>query len=225
MINREPVPTAVQRQTDVPGATDDAGAPGAPCEIEVQWEIAEQDTCPSEDQIQQWVALALASEERAVYASDDDAESRECPGGETVSIEHNVTEPDLTEPVLTVRIVSSEEIRRANHQWRGIDKATNVLSFPSDFPIETGLTYFGDMLICADVLARESAEQGKALHAHWAHIVIHGTLHLLGYDHIDAADAEVMERREIEILATLGLENPYLAIGEAEIPLSEVSKS
>ena len=181
----------------------------------MQWEISARKHCPSEDQIQQWVALALASEERAAAASGNEVDPDESPAPAF----------SADEPVLTVRIVDSEEIRSANHQWRGIDKATNVLSFPSDFPIETGLTYFGDMLICADVLSRESAEQGKNLHAHWAHIVIHGTLHLLGYDHIDAADAEVMERREIEILATLGLDNPYLTIGEVEIPLSEVSKS
>lgn len=213
MINKIPVPTAARRQADMSREID---APCAvPCAIEVQWEISARKNCPSEDRIQQWVALALASKERAAAASGNEVNPDESPAPAFAA----------DEPVLTVRIVDSEEIRSANHQWRGIDKATNVLSFPSDFPIETGLTYFGDMLICADVLSRESEEQGKNLHAHWAHIVIHGTLHLLGYDHIDAADAEVMERREIEILATLGLDNPYLTIGELEIPLSEVSKS
>ena len=222
MIDSKSVPTAVSGRTDVPSAIESQGAIDSHRAVEVQWEIAESENCPSEDQIQRWVALALASEQRAASASDHNRDSKtpENPVAETFS-----PDPGITEPVLTVRVVDGEEIRVANAQWRGIDKATNVLSFPSDFPIETGLTYFGDMLICAEVLARESAEQGKALHAHWAHIVIHGTLHLLGYDHIDAADAEVMEQREIEILATLGLDNPYLTIGEAEIPLSEVSKS
>ena len=82
---------------------------------------------------------------------------------------------------ITVRLVESNEIRRSNEQWRQIDKVTNVLSFPADFPLETGIDYLGDLLICPEVLQSESVAQNKALADHWAHIVIHGVLHLLGY--------------------------------------------
>lgn len=177
--------------------------------IEVQWQTpgVEQcrkycrEYCPADNDIRRWARMAIESESKL-------PESAESPAG-------NSAEPAVAE--LTVRIVDSEEMRSANCQWRGIDKSTNVLSFPSDFPAGIGLTYFGDMLICAEVLAAESELQGKPLNAHWAHIVVHGTLHLLGYDHIDPSDAAVMERREIEILATLGIPNPYITVGEAEI--------
>ena len=110
---------------------------------------------------------------------------------------------------ITVRIVDGDEIRTSNKQWRGIDKATNVLSFPAEFPPEAGIDYLGDLLICAEVLQQESAEQNKSLNDHWAHIVIHGVLHLLGYDHENESDAIAMETREKEILASLGVTDPY----------------
>lgn len=110
---------------------------------------------------------------------------------------------------LTVRIVGSDEMRDSNRQWRSIDKTTNVLSFPAELPAETGIQYLGDILICAEVLHRESLEQNKSLHDHWAHIVIHGVLHLLGHDHENDTEAAVMEEREREILAELGIADPY----------------
>jgi len=111
---------------------------------------------------------------------------------------------------VTIRIVSAEEIQSYNKQWRGKDKATNVLSFPADFPAEANIEYLGDILICAEVLQNESQLQNKHLHDHWAHIVVHGVLHLQGHDHEDDSQAQVMEDRERQILSKLGIADPYL---------------
>lgn len=108
-----------------------------------------------------------------------------------------------------VRIVDEQESATLNAQYRQLDKPTNVLSFPSGLPENFEVPILGDLAICAEVVAREAAEQGKSLQAHWAHMVIHGTLHLLGFDHMEAADAAVMEAREITLLAQLGFANPY----------------
>ncbi len=112
---------------------------------------------------------------------------------------------------LTIRIVDSEESARLNAAWRGKPYATNVLSFTagSEFAGIDDEAPIGDLVICAPVVAREAAEQGKALSAHWAHMVIHGSLHLLGYDHEEESAAEVMEARERVILAGLGFADPY----------------
>ncbi len=112
---------------------------------------------------------------------------------------------------LTIRLVDDAEGRELNHTWRQKDYATNVLSFPADVPDELlDIPLLGDLVICVPVVAREAAEQGKALDAHWAHLVIHGCLHLLGYDHIDDAEAEEMEALERELLAELGHPDPYI---------------
>ncbi|AMB85144.1 rRNA maturation factor [Pseudomonas agarici] len=112
---------------------------------------------------------------------------------------------------LTIRLVDEAEGRELNHTWRQKDYATNVLSFPADVPDELlDIPLLGDLVICVPVVAREAAEQGKALDAHWAHLVIHGCLHLLGYDHIDDAQAEEMEALERELLAELGHPDPYI---------------
>jgi probable rRNA maturation factor len=117
---------------------------------------------------------------------------------------------------LTIRIVGAAESRVLNRTWRGKDKPTNVLSFPSDTSVappsvrkgEDSLP-LGDLAICAPVVAREAREQGKNPRAHWAHMVVHGVLHLLGYDHENDRDADDMESREVTILARFGYANPY----------------
>jgi probable rRNA maturation factor len=106
---------------------------------------------------------------------------------------------------LTLRITNEAESRALNHRYRGRDYATNVLSFPYQEP---GM--LGDLVLCAPVVAREAKAQGKPLRAHWAHLVIHGCLHLLGYDHEQSQAAEKMEKLEIRILRNLGFANPYL---------------
>lgn len=110
---------------------------------------------------------------------------------------------------LTVRIVGITESKALNHQYRQKDAATNVLSFPSDLPAELGIPFLGDLVICAAVVEREADQQNKTLNAHWAHMVVHGTLHLLGYDHIEEAQADDMEARETEILIGLNYAPPY----------------
>lgn len=113
---------------------------------------------------------------------------------------------------LTIRLVDEAEGRELNRTWRHKDYATNVLSFPADVPDELlDIPLLGDLVICAPVVAREAAEQGKEPAAHWAHLVIHGCLHLLGYDHIEDAEAEEMEDLERQLLAELGYPDPYAA--------------
>ena len=116
-----------------------------------------------------------------------------------------------TDAKLVIRIVDEPESQALNRQYRGIDKPTNVLSFPFEAPPHVPSKHIGDLVICAPVVEREAAEQGKALDAHWAHMVVHGVLHLLGYDHQTDADAETMEGLEIAILGRLGFPNPYEA--------------
>ncbi len=110
---------------------------------------------------------------------------------------------------ISVVLVDEPEGRALNLQYRGRDYATNVLSFPVELPPGVRSPLLGDLVICAPVIAREAAEQRKLLSDHYAHMVIHGTLHLLGHDHIDDADAERMEHLERRILARLGIADPY----------------
>jgi probable rRNA maturation factor len=111
---------------------------------------------------------------------------------------------------LAIRLVDSDEGRALNRDYRGKDYATNVLSFPAELPPELKLPLLGDLAICAPVVVREAAEQGKRPRDHWAHLTVHGVLHLLGYDHIENRDAEAMEALETRILAGLGIADPYL---------------
>ena len=111
---------------------------------------------------------------------------------------------------LTIRLVDEAEGRELNHTWRQKDYATNVLSFPADIPDGLlDMPLLGDLVICVPVVEREAREQGKTLEAHWAHLVIHGCLHLLGYDHLEDEEAEEMEALERELLAELGHPDPY----------------
>ena len=110
---------------------------------------------------------------------------------------------------VTLRLVDTDEIRQLNANYRAKDKPTNVLSFPSDLPEEIGESYLGDIAICAPVVNAEAQEQNKTADAHWAHMVVHGVLHLRGYDHIDDAEAEEMETLEIGLLKKLGFADPY----------------
>jgi len=114
--------------------------------------------------------------------------------------------------VLCVRIVGSAESRRLDREYRGKDKPTNVLSFPASAAERVASGALGDLVICAPVVAREAREQRKTLGAHWAHMVVHGTLHLLAYDHERARDARAMEALEVEILRGLGFHDPYAPV-------------
>ena len=113
---------------------------------------------------------------------------------------------------VSIRVVTADEMRNLNRDDRGKDKATNVLSFPAG--AVTGLPeevpqLLGDIVVCAAVVADEAEAQGKAVQDHWAHMLVHGTLHLLGYDHLEDADAQKMESLEARILADQGVADPY----------------
>jgi len=110
---------------------------------------------------------------------------------------------------VNLRVVDLAEGWALNREWREKDSATNVLSFPADMPEVDGARILGDVVLCAPVIEQEASEQGKSLDAHWAHLVIHGLLHLLGFDHITGKQATAMETREIEFLGRLGFSNPY----------------
>ena len=112
---------------------------------------------------------------------------------------------------LAIRIVDEREGQALNRHYRGKDYANNVLSFPAELPEGVKLPLLGDLVICAPVVAREAAEQGKPVAAHYAHLTVHGALHLLGWDHGDDVEAEAMEQLERGILAGLGLPDPYAA--------------
>ena len=109
---------------------------------------------------------------------------------------------------ITIRVVDEAESRTLNKRYRGRDAPTNVLSFPADLPAAVDHPLLGDLVICAPLLESEAREQGKDLQAHWAHLVVHGVLHLLGHDHQQTGEAEIMEAREVEILASLGFPGP-----------------
>ena len=128
------------------------------------------------------------------------------------ALENRIREADLA-----IRIVGSKEGRAFNRHYRGKDYATNVLSFPADIaegvklPKGVKMPLLGDLVLCAPVIAREAREQKKPLAEHYAHLTVHGALHLLGWDHEDEREAEAMEQLEREILAALGIDDPYLA--------------
>lgn len=140
-----------------------------------------EDAIPDDEHLRQWVSVALPKN-------------------------------DVRELVL--RLVDEAESQTLNREWREIDKPTNVLSFPAeplpvDVPELLAQAALGDLVLCAPVVAREASEQGKSLEAHWAHMLIHGCLHLQGFDHVKEAEAEQMEARERELLAELNFPDPY----------------
>ena len=120
-------------------------------------------------------------------------------------------QPQSDEVEMTVRIVDEAESHALNLNYRGKDRPTNVLSFPLECPDEVELPLLGDLVICRQVVEREAQEQDKPLMAHWAHMVVHGSLHLLGYDHIEDDEAEEMESLETQIMTGLGFADPYLS--------------
>lgn len=121
-----------------------------------------------------------------------------------VLAEHHIDQAEVT-----VRTVGIDESRELNLTYRGKDKPTNVLSFPFETDIELPVRLLGDLVICVPVMQSEAAQQDKPAINHWAHLVVHGTLHLLGYDHIEEDEAEHMERLEIQILSQFNIADPY----------------
>lgn len=119
-----------------------------------------------------------------------------------------------TPAVASILVTTADEIQELNKQFRDKDKPTNVLSFPMQSPEEVDVDLLGDIVLCAAVIKQEAKQQSKSEMSHWAHMVVHGMLHLQGYDHIKDDDAEEMEQLEIDILDHLGFENPYECITE-----------
>ena len=111
---------------------------------------------------------------------------------------------------LLIRFVDKNEIQQLNKTYRHQDKTTNVLSFPSDLPIEIDEEILGDVVICNEIVAEEAKMQQKTFNNHLIHMAIHGTLHLLGYDHVEESEAQKMESLEVKILEKLQIDNPYL---------------
>ena len=152
--------------------------------LELDLQIAsEDDDVPEPGQFENWILSALSE---GGFQAD-----------ESLPIE------------ITIRIVDREESQHLNLTYRQKDKPTNVLSFPFESPEDVPLQLLGDLIICAPIVRQEAVEQHKAPTAHWAHLVIHGTLHLLGYDHIEESQAAEMETLETRVMHTLGYADPY----------------
>ena len=160
-----------------------------PVAVTVQY-VSDEPDLPDKQRLTKWVNLALQCQDNA-YSSAN---------------EHIKFNPALE---LTIRIVNEAESQQLNETWRKQPGPTNVLSFPFTNPPGLTLPLLGDMVICAPLVIREAEQQQKSLDAHWAHLVIHGTLHLLGYDHLDEVQARQMEQLEIQALHHLGYPNPY----------------
>jgi len=145
---------------------------------------------PSQAQFQQWLDCVLLNNDIIKDSAKGSAKN-------TATFE------------VTVRLVDIAESQALNDQYRNKNKPTNVLSFPFEVPEGIELNLLGDLVICADIVENEAQEQNKTINDHWAHMVIHGCLHLLGFDHISDSEAEIMESIEINILAKLDISNPY----------------
>ena len=151
--------------------------------VDLQLAVENEDNIPEIDLIESWVKAAIII------------------GSETLR----------DEAELTIRMVDIQESQSLNLQYRAKDKPTNVLSFPFEGPKGIELPLLGDLVICKQVVEQEASDQNKALQAHWARMIIHGTLHLLGYDHIIEAKAIEMETFETDLLTSLGYPDPYLS--------------
>ena len=116
---------------------------------------------------------------------------------------------DNADVVASMQLLSKDEMQALNRDYSGKDKSTNVLSFPMQLPEQVEINLLGDLALCAEVINTEAEQQDKSRDAHWAHMVIHGMLHLQGYDHIKKEEAVVMESLEVQILDKLGFNNPY----------------
>ena len=125
------------------------------------------------------------------------------------TLQQVIDDLDKGESELLIRIVDKDEIQTLNKTYRHQDKPTNVLSFESDLPVEIDEAILGDVVICTEVVAEEAKAQNKTFDEHLTHMAIHGTLHLLGYDHIESEDAKQMENLEIKILEKIKITNPY----------------
>ncbi|MDH4039742.1 MAG: rRNA maturation RNase YbeY [Gammaproteobacteria bacterium] len=149
--------------------------------LTVDIQCASGEPVPDEEDLRSWIAAALASQ------------------------------PARGDTEISLRLVDAQEMAGLNRDYRGKSGPTNVLSFPADLPAELELPLLGDIVICAPVVREEALAQHKTLAAHWAHMAVHGTLHLLGYDHIEDDEAIAMEALETAILADLHYPCPYQA--------------
>jgi probable rRNA maturation factor len=147
--------------------------------LELDLQSASSEPVPDEDDIRRWMMAALKAGGRL-----DDCE-------------------------ISLRLVDEPEMAQLNSDYRGRKGPTNVLSFASDLPVDLGVPLLGDIVICAPLVRREATEQGKSRTAHWAHLTVHGTLHLLGFDHLEDAEAEAMEHLESQVMLALGFGCPY----------------
>lgn len=144
------------------------------------------------------------------YATEED----ELPSEEMLALWIKKALPRTFDSIeLTVRLVDIEESSQLNKVHRGKNKPTNILSFPFSLPkgIQLPVPLLGDLVFCVPIVLQEAKQQSKELFAHWAHLTIHGTLHLLGYDHENDQDAEKMENLEIKLMSELGYPNPYIS--------------
>ena len=152
--------------------------------------------------------------EMAVSESADPEEG-DIPDTDKIQLWANKALMREDEVITSIQIVGNDEMRELNHTWRGKDKPTNVLSFPMetppDMPDVPEMNILGDIVLCPDVINTEAGQQHKTRQAHWAHMIVHGMLHLQGYDHVEETQAKDMESLEISILNELGFSNPYEA--------------
>nr|WP_298415766.1 rRNA maturation RNase YbeY [uncultured Halomonas sp.] len=165
-------------------------APGPVVDLQIALDDASTPGLPTERELSRWTKAALA---------------------------HH---PDKAQDELTIRLVSEDESRSLNRDYRGKDNPTNVLSFPFEAPPGLDIPLLGDLVICHEVVTREALQQDKSLADHYAHMVVHGILHLLGYDHIEEVEADEMEMLERTILASLGIADPYGLSGTECAPYS-----